>query len=198
MKRFFKAEILTFLAVFLLLLVFGRDQLFRDPGTFWHMAVGQQILASHHVPVKDIFSFTFSSHPWVDSQWLIECLMAAINNILGFDGLLIITGAVQAFLFAWLFRRLKNAGLHYMLAGLILALTFGASTLHFHVRPLLVTIILMAFTFGLLCDFEAKRITGKELLWLIPISSSGPTVTAGSWAVSVRSGSPLRGGHWPG
>ena len=140
-----------------------------DPGTFWHLVVGQHILASHHVPVQDIFSYTFSGHPWVDSQWLIESLMAVIYNISGFDGLLIIYSAILAFLAAWLFRRLKTAGLHFMMAGLILALTFGASTLHFHIRPHLVTIILMAFTFGWLSDFEAKRITRKKLLWLVPL-----------------------------
>ena len=95
--------------------------------------------------------------------------MAFIYNNSGFDGLLIISSAILALLFAWLFQRLMSAGIHFMMAGLILALTLGASSLHFHVRPHLVSIILMAFTFGMMCDFEAKRTTSKKLLWLIPI-----------------------------
>ena len=169
MKKIFKEETLVFLIVWSLLLVLGRTRLFKDPGTFWHVAVGQHILTSQHVPQADIFSFTFFSQPWIDSQWLMECLMAFIYNKLGFDGLLIISSAILALLFAWLFHRFMSAGIHFIMAGAILDLTLGASSLHFHVRPHLVSIILMAFTFGMMCDFEAKRTAMKKLLWLIPI-----------------------------
>jgi hypothetical protein len=202
MKRLFKEETLAFLAVWLPLLFLGRDRLFRDPGTFWHVVVGQHILASHHLPHKDIFSFTSSGHPWIDSQWLIECLMAVINKILGFDGLLIISSAILALLFAWLFRRLMNAGLNFMLAGLTLALALGASAMHFHVRPHLVTIILMAFTFSWVCDFEAKRITRKQLLWLVPVfifwanSHGGVLGGLGTLFLTITGWSLARLIHW--
>jgi hypothetical protein len=169
MKQFLAKETLVFMAIWVLLLAFGRQGLFKDPGTFWHLAIGQRILVTQQAPTGDSFSFTCAGHAWTDGQWLAECLMALIYRVAGFDGLLIITSAILALLFTWLYRRLLKAGLHFLMAGLILAMTLGASTLHFHARPNIVTIILMALSFGWLCDFETRRAAGRKLLWLIPV-----------------------------
>lgn len=169
MKRFFKEETIGFLIIWILLMYYGQSRLFRDPGTFWHIAVGQHILGSHHFMTTDIFSFTFQGKPWIAHQWLIECLMAFIDKIGGLDGLLIITVTSLALLYTWLLRRLLNAGLHPLLAGLILGLALSSSAFHLHVRPHIVSIIFLALTYGSLCDFETKRLNIKRLFWLLPL-----------------------------
>src|SRR5262249_42674775 len=43
------------------------------------------------------------------------------------------------------------------------------SAYHFHPRPHLITIALMAWTFARLCDFEAGRTSLRSLFWLVPL-----------------------------
>jgi len=169
MKRFFRPEPLAFLAIWLFLIIFGRTELFRDPGTLWHTVVGQQILASWQVPTTDIYSFTFQGQPWLAHEWLFEVLMALIYNSLGFDGLLFLTAAALAGLYAWVFHRLRRGGLGLPLASLVLALVIGASAHHFHVRPHVLSLIFLALTFAWLADFEAGRKSLRTLFWLWPL-----------------------------
>jgi hypothetical protein len=156
-----------FVVFWLSLLVAGRERLFQDPGTFWHVAVGQRILQSGGVPTRDPFSFTFGGQPWVATQWLAECGMAAMHGALGWDGLLLVTATLLAALYAWLADRLLRAGLTMVPTLLIVVVAIAAGSHHFHVRPHLATMVGMAATFALLCDVEAGR-RRLAWLWLLP------------------------------
>jgi hypothetical protein len=169
MKRFFSPESVVFLAIWVLLILFGRVNLFRDPGTFWHTVVGRQILASHHFPTADIYSFTFHGQPWTAHEWLMECLMGLVYRGFGFDGLLCLTVAALAGFYTWVFSRLWRSGLGLPLASLLLALVLAASTHHFHVRPHVFSIIFLGLTFAWLVDFEAGRRSRRSLFWLWPL-----------------------------
>jgi hypothetical protein len=60
-------------------------QPFRDTDVWWHLAVGQHILAQG-IPATEPFSFLVAAHPWVGQQWLYEVgLTGAVN--LGGPGL---------------------------------------------------------------------------------------------------------------
>ena len=207
MKKFFRPESVVFLAIWVLLILFGRVNLFRDPGTFWHTVVGQQILASHHFPTADIFSFTFHGQPWTAHEWLMECLMGLIYGGFGFDGLLILSAAALAGFYTWIFSRLWRSGLGLPLASLLLALVLAASAHHFHVRPHVLSLIFLGLTFAWLCDFEAGRQSLRSLFWLWPLfiiwtNSHGAVLaglgtlglTLGGWTLLFlcRQDSPLK------
>jgi hypothetical protein len=170
LKRLFCAETVVFLGAWFLLMFFGRTQLFRDPGTFSHIVFGQHILSTHQLFHTDIYSFTFGGQPWIAQQWLGECIMAFLYKIGGFDGLLVVTVTLVAFLYAWLMNRLVNSGMHFSLALLIISLTFLASAHHYHIRPHIVTILFLASVFSRLCDYEAGRLRIGSLFWLVPLS----------------------------
>jgi hypothetical protein len=157
-----------FLSLWLLLMIGGRSNFFRDPGTFSHLAIGERILSTHHFIYSDPFSFTFKGKPWIAQQWLGECFMAVVNRIGGFDGLLLMTVTLLASLFALLSYRLMDKGMHPVLAILVITIAMAASSRHFHVRPHIVTIVFMAFLFALLTDFESGEISFSKLFWLIP------------------------------
>ncbi len=182
LKRFFRPEGVVFLAIWVLLILFGRVNLFRDPGTFWHTVVGRQILTSHHFPTADIYSFTFHGQPWMAHEWLMECLMGLVYGGFGFDGLLLVTAAALAGFYTWVFSRLRRSGLGLPLASLLLALVLAASTYHFHVRPHVLSIIFLGLTFAWLVDFEAGRRSRAASFGSCPCISSGPTAMAPSWA----------------
>jgi hypothetical protein len=169
MRKLFRLEIIIFFSIWLFLMVRGPERLFRDPGTFFHIRVGEYILTSGHLPRTDIFSFTFGGKPWIAHQWLGECIMALIHRHMGLDGLLLTTAALLAYLFAWISHRLVRSGMHFMLVILIISLSFAASAIHLHVRPHIVSILFTAFIFSRLRDFEVGRINFRGLFWLIPI-----------------------------
>jgi hypothetical protein len=156
-----------FFALWLILMLAGRSAMFRDPGTFWHVVVGENIISTRHVPREDLYSFTFHGQPWISDYWLAEIAMATIHRMAGWDGLLTVTAAILAGIYAFIAGRLSRAGIHWLLAGTILALVFLASSHQFHVRPLVLTLAGLTIAFSLLVDVEAGR---KSLnhLWLLP------------------------------
>ncbi len=138
----------------------------RDPGTFWHTVVGERMLQTGELVTTDAFSFTKFGEPWIAQQWLGECAMALMHRIAGLDGLLLLAVTILAATFACLGGRLIRAGLPWPLATVLLLLVAGASSYHFIPRPHLVTIALMAGTYGLLCDIAAGRRPTRCLLAL--------------------------------
>ena len=158
-----------FLVIWLVLLVGGRSSMLRDPGTFWHLVVGDRILASGHMIHEDPFSFTRIGHPWVADQWLAECGMAIVHGWAGWDGLLLVSATLLAAIYAWIGSRLLRGGLHWMPTVLLLALAMLAGAPQFHVRPLIATIVLLGITFGWLVDVENGRRSFNRLWWLVPL-----------------------------
>jgi hypothetical protein len=168
-RRFWCSQTGIFLGIWLALILLGRSALLRDPGTFWHVKVGQEILHRRHVIETDPFSFTRAGRPWVAHQWLAECGMAAVHRLSGFDGLLLVSATVLAGLYTWVASRLLAAGFHLLLAGAALALVLLASSHQFHARPVILTIALLGVTFALLVDVEAGRQRLARLCWLVPL-----------------------------
>jgi hypothetical protein len=144
----------------------GRSAMFRDPGTFWHVVVGEKIISTRHVPTTDIYTFSCNGQPWIADQWLAEITMATIYRLAGWDGLLTITAAILAGIYAFITTRLLHSGVHWLLAGSIIALVFLASSHQFHVRPLVFTLAGLTITISLLVDVEAGR-KSLHSCWLL-------------------------------
>ena len=162
-------DLLVFAAIWFLLLFAGRSKLFRDPGTFFHTAVGERLLETGHLPHQDPFSFTMQGKEWIAHQWLGECIMALVNRIGGFDGLLVMAAALPALLFGSLARRLAKSGMNPLLGVLLIFIALASSSHHLHARPHLASIMFLAVTYGLLCDFEMGRVRVQKLYWLVPL-----------------------------
>lgn len=151
------------------LMVAGQAKMFRDPGTFWHTALGERILKSGQVERSEPFSFTFGGCPYEDNQWLAELAMGGLYRLGGWDALLVVTTAILAGLYASLGGRLIRSGLDPVLALLLVALALAASTHQFHVRPLVLTLVLSAWSFSLLSDVEQGRRPVTHLAWMVPV-----------------------------
>lgn len=169
LKRFCRTETVLFLLFWLGAMAFGRGRLFGDPGSLWHIAVGERVLASHELIRTDSFSFTHAGEPWVPQSWLCECGLALLHRLDGLNTILTATAALLAGLFTWVAHRLLHAGLHPLLAVLLTLLAMLASAYHFHPRPHLLSILFLGWTFALLCDVEAGRAPVRRLIWLLPL-----------------------------
>lgn len=165
----FRVETGIFVGLWLWLLFIGSDGFFRDPGTYWHTKVGEHILSTARLITTDAFSFTCAGEPWISRQWLAECVMALLDRLGCFDGLLLGTATLLAGLYTWVAYRLICAGMNWVLAVLLVVLTLLASAYHLHARPHLVTLLLLGWTFARLCDFEAGRKTLRSLFWMVPV-----------------------------
>jgi hypothetical protein len=168
-ERYWRAETGIFLGLWLGLMVFGRSRMFRDPGTLWHVVVGQRIFSSASFVTTDPFSYTHAGRPWIAQKWLAECAMALVHQVSQLDGLLLATATLLAGFYTWAAHRLIRAGIHWVLALLFVALVLGASTFNLNPRPHLATVVLLGWTFALLCDFEAGRVPIARLFWLVPL-----------------------------
>jgi hypothetical protein len=168
MKRYFGPPTLIFLGIWLVLMIGGRTRFFQDPGTFWHVATGNHILADGFIDT-DPFTFTFAGKEWIPYQWLGECAMAVLDRVGGFDLLLLTTCTILSAVYTGLGIRLLRCGLHPSVVAVVLAGAIAASSGHFHVRPHVWTIAGMAALMVYLTDFENGRLPTRRLLWLIPI-----------------------------
>lgn len=168
-RLLWRRETAVFLGIWLFLMIGGRSRLLRDPGCLWHTVVGQRILTSHTFPTTDTFSFTQFGQPWIAHQWLGEVTMALLHAAGGLDALLLATATLLAGLYAWLAHRLLRAGMHWLLALLVIALALLVGGQHFLARPHIVTIVFMGCLMGKLCDFEAGRVSLARMWWLAPL-----------------------------
>jgi hypothetical protein len=178
--RFFRPQTALFLGIWLTLLVARPDGFFRDPGSLWHIVVGEQILSTRQLPRADSFSFTCPGQPWTDTFWLSECLQALLHRLGGLDSVLLATVTLLAGLYTWAAWRLMRAGMHPLLAVLFAALSIAASSFHFHPRPHLLSILFLGLVFAKLCDFETGRASLRSLFWLVPLFAVWVNVHGGA------------------
>ncbi len=158
-----------FLVIWLVLLAFGRSTLLKDPGTFWHLVLGERLIAQGELTRHDTFTFTFDGQPWLSLQWLGEAAMAAAFRAGGWDTLLLLTTTILAATYAWLAGRLMRAGLHWLPTAVLVAVVVAASSHHFHARPHILTIAFLGVTVAWLCDVESGRASIYRLFWLVPL-----------------------------
>jgi hypothetical protein len=169
MKRFLQPTTGLFIAIWLVLLISGQSRFFQDPGTFWHVKVGERIIDVGFFDT-DPYTFSFPNKPWIPHQWLGECIMYVGHSIGGFDTLLLGTATLLAMVYTGLGMRLLRAGFHPSVVAVILAFGIAASSGHFHVRPHLATIACMAIFFVFLIDVENGRIPIWRLAYLVPVA----------------------------
>ena len=168
LARFLTPEVLFFLVVWLAILVLFRERGFYDPGSLWHIKVGDLILDRGFMHT-DPFTFTHEGKPWIPQQWGAEVLMALAHRIDKFDTLLLAFATGLATLFTFIFARMRRAGMHWILAGVLTAACLFAGSFHYFVRPHMFTIALLAWTMACLVDFDRGRVSVWRLAGLIPL-----------------------------
>jgi len=159
---------LLFLGFWALLVLGGRTNFFRDPGTFWHTVVGEKVLTDGFFD-RDPFTFSFKNEPWIPHQWLGEVLMALAHRVNGFDAQLAAATGLLAALFTALTVRLTRVGVNPVAAVMAVGVVLAASSTHFHVRPHLATILGMAVTMTAVVDVENGRRSWRSVAGLVPV-----------------------------
>lgn len=145
-------------------LIGARERL-PDPDTWWHIAVGQQILNTHTWPTTDPYSFTAQGVHWIAYEWLGEVFMAFAAHLGGLLGLSILyyslIALVTMLLYYYAYVRCGNWKAACVATGIMLPI---ASAIY-SPRPQLFGYVFLLVT--LIC-LERFRQGHSRALWILP------------------------------
>ncbi len=152
--------------VLYLVVLLNGGQLLNDPDSYWHVVVGNWIVAHHAFPTHDPFSFTFAGSPWIAKEWLSQVLYAGAHAVAGWPGMVMLAALGVALAFALLTRFLL-AELRPPYALLLVAGAFLLAAPHVVARPhALAFPVMVAWVAGLVRAADQKR---APSLWLLPL-----------------------------
>jgi hypothetical protein len=153
-----------------------------DPDLWWHIRVGQNILATHHWPTNDPFSFTVSGTPWLAYEWLGDVLIGSVERFAGLRGLdvllIVLASAVIIALYYYATLRSGNSKAGFVVAGLLCSLAFA----NFNLRPQMLGYLFLIVT---LIIFEHFRKGRLGALWFLPPLFLIWINTHGSWVIGL-------------
>jgi hypothetical protein len=173
----------AFLAALLVGLVFYTQRSFTvDPDMWWHIKTGETILATHHWPTADPYSFTAFGQPWIAFEWLGDTLLAMVSRMGGLRGLellLIVLGSavlLSLYLLATISSNNSKAG--FVAAALVCPLASAT----FSLRPQMLGFLFLVFT---LIALELFRQGRQWALWMLPPLFLIWVNTHGTWIVGL-------------
>jgi hypothetical protein len=155
---------------------------FVDPDLWWHIRVGQNILATHHWPTTDPFSFTVAGDPWIAYEWLGDVLLgtvAGLGGLLGLEILLFaLASAVMLALYAYATLRSGNSKAGFVSSGVLCSLAFAS----FSLRPQMLGYLFLVLT---LIALERFRKGKQRSAWFLPVLFLIWINTHGSWVIGL-------------
>jgi hypothetical protein len=153
-----------------------------DPDLWWHLKVGENILATHHWPTSDPYSFTASGQPWLAYEWLGDVLFAVVARIGGLRGLqalLIVLGvAIVLALYGYATLRSGNSKAGFLTAAVLLFL----AAFNFNLRPQMLGYLFLILTAIALELFRQGKSTA---LWFLPFLFLLWINIHGSWEIGL-------------
>lgn len=148
-------------------IAFQKKFFVLDPDAWWHLKVGDWIIAHAAVPHTGILSRTAADRPWVAYSWGYEVLLSRANAWFGLVGMgvfgSLLTVAV-AFAVYWMLARLSGRS---VLAAIGAGVVCSAFLFDGSPRPFFFSIALFAVTLTLL--LEAQRNGRVEKLYWLPL-----------------------------
>lgn len=154
-------------AVFLFLLHLGwvladPDKPLCDPGTGWHVKLGQLMVEEGKLPDNDPLSYTLPGRPWMDYQWLSHVLMGLLHHAGGLPlvtaGWSVLFGLIPVLMV----RRLMGEGVPVPVSWILAFLGYLILTMHAQVRPHVLTYLFLLVQMGLL-------VRGGRGRWMLPV-----------------------------
>ncbi len=133
---------------------------------YWHIKIGEWILAHHQVPTTGIFSHTNPDTPWVSHEWLSEVILYKVFQYGNWAGLVFLTmfsSFTTILIVLWfLLKRLSTVqSLIFVLFAYLLLLP------HFSPRPHILAIPIM--TYWTACLIEACEKQGRPPFHILPL-----------------------------
>lgn len=136
-----------------------------DPDTWWHIAVGRHILATHAWPWSDAYSWTVSGTPWIAYEWLGEVLIAAAASLAAMWSAAVLLGCLTGILLLLLYlyttSRCGNSKAAFVACVTLIPILRPFLTL----RPQLLGALFLIITLIVLEEFQHGQ---ERALWFLP------------------------------
>jgi len=152
-------------AVLLAIATVGFDAL-SDPDVWWHVRLGQWMLANHRVPTAELFSYTAAGNPMTAHEWLSDTIFAALNGLGGLFAVALVMGVACWSGFVVIALRAARRGAGPVSCALGLALGAKAAEPVLGARPQVFTFVLISWV---LLAAESYLHSGGRRRWLIPL-----------------------------
>jgi len=121
---------------------------------FFRLKVGQQILADHHLMVRNMFSFTAPDHPDLDLAWLFEVAAALAFRAGGFPAVVWLKTGLVVLALAVAFVACRRRGASPLVAALVVAGAAWIMRDRFVERPHVVSFVGEAVVLAALADLR--------------------------------------------
>jgi len=142
------------------------DTLFSEGDTWWHIRVGQDILAARQLPHTDRYSWTAAGTPWIAYEWLGEVGIAEayrFGNLQGLRALqLMLAGAMLVLIYIYASMRSENPKAAFVVCAAIVPIVAGFCSL----RPQLFGYICFVIVLLILEQFRRGQ---SHRLWFLPL-----------------------------
>jgi hypothetical protein len=153
-----------------------------DTDFWWHLKVGEDILASRHWPTTDAYSFTAPGQPWLAAEWLGDALFAWVERIGGLRGLdvllVVMSAAIILALYAFCTLRSGNSKASFAATAILAVLSLPV----FNFRPQMLGFLFLVLT---LIALERLRQGRPRSLWFLPLLFVVWVNTHGSWMIGL-------------
>jgi len=137
-----------------------------DPDVWWHLAVGEEILATGQWPTQDTYSYTAAGNEWIAYEWLGEVALAQVASWGGFTSLTIFLILLCSLFLLLVYRYAYLVTGHSKAAFLATALVWPLSAVVYTLRPQLLGYVFLTLT--LVC-LESFRRGGRKAIWALPL-----------------------------
>lgn len=105
----------------------------------FHLKAGNYILDGHGWPRTDPFTFTIRDHPYLDTSWGYQVLVALLHRAFGTSGLVLFHAFLVMAIFWIVYRTARLATPDRLALPILLLLGAIASEIRFEVRPELIS-----------------------------------------------------------
>ena len=160
----------------------GNASSLIEGDTWWHIAVGERILATRTWPTHDSYSFSAAGTDWIAYEWVGEISLALAARARGIRGLAIfllaLTGILLLLLYYYSYLRSGNTKAAFAACIIMLPLLIVCVNL----RPQLLGYIFLLLTLICLERFRQGR---QKTLWVLPVVFALWVNTHGSFVVGL-------------
>lgn len=131
-----------------------------------HITIGNYILETHTIPVKDIFSHTMTGERLVPHEWLAQIVFSLAHQIMGLNGVVFLTAFILGLTFAIKYKEVSEQGTPALVVLAVIIWAAALSSIHWLARPHIFTMLFLS----LWSYFLERFYKGDEKrLWIFPV-----------------------------
>jgi hypothetical protein len=131
---------------------------------FFHLKLGDLIVATRHIPFRNLFSFTYPDHPDPDLAWAFQVLVSLVHRAGGFGAIVVVKTLLVVAAVALVGRACRRRGLGALPTALALVVAVEAARPRLVERPHLITFVGLGALAWLLAGIE----DAPRRWWWIP------------------------------